>query len=109
MGHDISGINKAGEEIAYARFSMGNYHATILYGLLDADDFYAGVSGTGESTTFSIRQIERALDAYNQTYGKIVSRSKSDFIDWDQKQIHEFILNCLTTAQKEGTVRVFFG
>lgn len=23
MGHDISGYNKAGEEIAYARFSMG--------------------------------------------------------------------------------------
>jgi hypothetical protein len=104
MGHDISGINKAGEEIAYARFSMGNYNSTILYRLLDADDYFAGVSGTGESTIFSIRQIERALDAYNQTYGKVVSRSV-----WDLKQIHEFIQNCLTTAQKEGTVRVFFG
>lgn len=109
MGHDISGINKAGEEIAYARFSMGNYNATILYRLLDADDYYAGVSGTGESTTFSKRKIETALGAYNQTYGKVVSRSESNFIDWDLKQIHEFIQNCLTTAQKEGTVRVFFG
>ncbi len=47
---------------------------------------------------------QRALDAYNQTYGKCVSRS-----DWDLKQIHEFIQNCLKTAQKEGAVRVFFG
>jgi hypothetical protein len=68
MGHDISGFNKEGEEIAYARFSMGNYNATILYDSL----------------------------------------SESVSLDWDQKQILTFILNCLATAQKEGSVRVCF-
>lgn len=35
MGHDIVGYNKAGKEIAYARFSMGNPNATVLYTLLN--------------------------------------------------------------------------
>lgn len=105
MGHDISGFNKAGEEIAYARFSMGNYNATILYSLLDAIHYYAGVSGTGESTTFSRQQVEKAIDNYNQLY-KDETLSE---IDWDLKQILNFIQNCLATAQKEGDVRVFFG
>ncbi len=51
MGHDISGFNKAGQEIAYARFSMGNCNALILYRLLNAQKYYAGVSGSGGGTT----------------------------------------------------------
>ncbi|MDR6999106.1 hypothetical protein [Neobacillus niacini] len=109
MGHDISGYNKAGEEIAYARFSMGNYNATILYSLLDANNFYAGVSGSGESSTFSIQQIEKAVNAYNRLFANGDSQSESDFLTWDQKQTQKFILNCLATAQKEGSVSVFFG
>lgn len=35
MGHDIFGLNKAREEIAYARFSMWNRNAILLYGLLE--------------------------------------------------------------------------
>jgi homoserine kinase len=68
MGHDISGYNKAGKEIAYARFSMGNYNATILYNLLDANNYYAGVSGSGDSSIFSIQQIEKAMNVYKQFY-----------------------------------------
>jgi hypothetical protein len=108
MGHDISGYNKAGDEVAYARFSMGNYNATILYHLLDADKYYAGVSGSGDSSTFSVQQIEKALNVYKQFYENGDSLSVSDSLDWDQKQILNFILNCLETAQKEDSVRVSF-
>lgn len=110
MGHDISGYNKAGEEIAYARFSMGNYNAITLYSLLDANDYYAGVSGSGDNSRFSIRQIEKALDEYKQLFNNDASSiEKSDSLPWDQKQILSFIVNCLETAKKEGSVRVFFG
>jgi hypothetical protein len=106
MGHDISGYNKAGEEIAYARFSMGNYNSTILYSLLDAEKYYAGVSGSGNSSTFSIKQIEKALITYNRMYGNGNSLSEND---WDLKQIWNFIQNCLATAKIEGSVGVYFG
>ena len=102
MGHDISGYNQAGKEIAYARFSMGNHNATILYSLLDANDYYAGVSGVGDSSTFSIQQIEKAMNSYNQLFDKSVPQ-------WDLKQIQNFILNCFATAKKEGIVKVYFG
>jgi hypothetical protein len=106
MGHDISGLNKAGEEIAYARFSMGNYNSIILYSLLDANKYYAGVSGSGKSTTFSIKQIEKALQTYNQIYGDGNSLSENN---WDLKQIWNFIQNCLAIVKIEGSVRVYFG
>lgn len=109
MGHDISGYNKAGEEIAYARFSMGNYNAITLYSILDADKFYAGVSGSGGCTTFTKEQIDKALITYKELYKNDDSLSESDFLDWDQKQILNFIRNCLATAQKEECVRVYFG
>jgi hypothetical protein len=109
MGHDISGHNNAGEEIAYARFSMGNYNATILYNLLDANKYYAGVSGSGDSSTYSLQQIEKALNAYKQFYKSGDSLSESNFLNLDQKQILNFIKNCLATAKIEGRVKVFFG
>lgn len=109
MGHDISGYNKAGEEIAYARFGMSNYNATILYSLLDANYYYAGVSWSGESNTYSLQQIEKALNAYNQLYNADNTQPKSKYFTWDLKQIQNFILSCLVTAQKEGSVKVFFG
>lgn len=100
MGHDILGYNKSGEEIAYARFSMGNYNAILLYSILDAERYYAGVSGSGHITTFSIQQIEKAYQSLNS--------SEFPVDQWDHKQILEFIQNCLATAQKEGNVRVAF-
>lgn len=103
MGHDISGCNKAGEEIAYARFSMGNYNATILYSLFNADHYYAGASGTGESSIYSVQQMEETLESYNRLY------ENNDSLGYDQKQILNFIQNCLATAKKEGIVKVFFG
>lgn len=109
MGHDIFGFNKAGEEIAYARFSKGNYNAIIMYDLFDANHYYAGVSGTGDSSTCSIEKIENALNSYNLLYDNSGSLSESNFLTWGQKQINNFILNCLATAQKEGCVTVFFG
>lgn len=109
MGHDILGFNRAGEEIAYARFSMENYNATILYNLLDANNYYAGVSGSGDSSTISKQQMEKALNTYNQLYDNDDSLSESDLLSWDKKQISDFLLNCLATAKKEGSVGVYFG
>ncbi|MBS4179204.1 hypothetical protein [Lederbergia citrea] len=110
MGHDILGYNRAGEEVAYARFSKGNYNSTILYRLLDAYDYFAGVSGSGDSTTFSKQQIGNALDTFNQLYNNDASsHSSCESLPRDQKQILDFIKNCLATAQKEGSVKVFFG
>lgn len=109
MGHDILGVNKVGKEVAYARFGMGNYYASILYSLLESDQFNAGVSGSGDSSTFSIQQIEKALDAYKEFFVMGDILPESEYLDWEQKQIQNFILNCLATARKEGNVKVFFG
>lgn len=103
MGHDILGHNKTGKEVAYARFGMGNYNATILYSLLDADNYNAGVSGSGDIATFSVQQMDKALNSYKQLY------NHGDSLSWDQKQILRFLSNCLATAQEEGSVTVFFG
>lgn len=100
MGHDIIGYNKSGNEIAYARFSMGNYNAIILYSILDAEKYYAGVSGSGHIATFSVQQIEKAYQSFKN--GEFLMDK------WDYKQIMEFIQNCLAAAQKEGSVSVAF-
>jgi hypothetical protein len=110
MGHDISGFNKVGEEIAYARFSMENVNATILYRLLQAYEYYAGVSGSGGSTSFTTQQCQEALKRFTQLYTKGDSLPKNHiFIQYDQKQIQDFLTDCLATAQKEGSVKVYFG
>lgn len=106
MGHDIYGFNKSGEEIAYVRFSMWNDSAIILYRLLNANKCYSEFSGAGNSFTFSVEQMEKAMDSYNQLFEN--SHSKLIIDIWDQKQIHHFIQNCLETARKEKSVTVFF-
>lgn len=109
MGHDIYGLNKAREEIAYARFSMGNRNAILLYSLLEANRFYAGVSGSGKSSDFSLQQFEKALNEYKKLFKTGDSLSESDCVSWDQKQILNFIQSCLATAKKEKSVEVYFG
>ncbi|SOC40621.1 hypothetical protein [Ureibacillus acetophenoni] len=104
MGHDIFGFNKAGKEIAYARFSMGNHHAAILYTILDANKYNAGVSGSADSSTYSVEQIEKALNEFKESYLK-----DSSMINWNHEQILNFIQSCLATAKKEGHVKVYFG
>ncbi|PYZ96987.1 hypothetical protein CR205_11615 [Alteribacter lacisalsi] len=104
----MHGINKSGQEVAYARFSMWNHNSTILYNVLDASQYHAGVSGCGERTTFSRREIERAMSAFiNLDKNDIPSRS--DFLNWDQQQVSDFLENCLKSARKEGSVDVYFG
>ncbi|WP_187118933.1 hypothetical protein [Bacillus marasmi] len=110
MGHDILGFNQSGEEVAYARFNMWNSNATILYSLLDANNFYAGVSGCGGTSTFSKKQIEKALKKYKHLYKYDDSLLPNDkYLKMDQQQIEDFIKKCLVTAQKEGCVKVYFG
>lgn len=108
MGHDISGFNRSGEEIAYARFSMQNRNVSILYTLLDATQYDAGVSGSGNSMSYSTQQLEEALREFNRLFGKINLSSRNDFNIIDLKQIRDFIENCLATAQRDGNVRVAF-
>jgi hypothetical protein len=110
MSHDIYGYNEAGEIVAYLRFSMGNNNASTLYNVLDAYEYHAGVSGSGEITTFSIQQMEKALNAYKQICeNSDLTLSKSEFLIWEQEQIKTFLFNCLETAQEEESVTVFFG
>lgn len=106
MGHDIYGFNKAGEEIAYLRFGAWNLTASVFYNLLDANEYNAGVSGSGNSTTFSKRQLEKALSTYEQMCWK--SNSRNGFDHWEQKEILSFLAACLETAKKEESVRVVF-
>ncbi|MDG5786151.1 hypothetical protein QA612_01515 [Evansella sp. AB-P1] len=108
MGHDIYGYNKDGKEIAYARFSMWNDNATILYRLLDSMDYHGGVSGLGRSSAFDKEKIENALNSYTQLHNNI-GNFMSGCDPFDLEQIQNFIQNCYTTAQKEGSVTVFFG
>lgn len=99
------GRNKAGDEVAYARFCMGNSNAFLLYGLLDASEFNAGVSGSGGLSTYTIVQMEKALDEFCQ----LLSRNPSSLTeDWDLRQILAFINNCVMTAHEEGSVDIIF-
>ncbi|MGM0845098.1 MAG: hypothetical protein ACQEUT_08985 [Bacillota bacterium] len=107
MSHEMLGCNREGEEVAYARFSMGNSNAFVLYDLLDAHHYNAGVSGSGKSHSYSPLQMEKAFNGWKKLYGK-KSQSESGAANWDGKQINEFILNCFKTAQKEGSVKVLF-
>jgi hypothetical protein len=107
MGHDISGINKAGKEIAYARFSMWNSNAAILYSVFDALEYHAGVSGNGRSSTFSLQQVDKASKNFDQIYP--TSQERIESMPLDHQQIFNFIMNCLETAKKEGNVKIYFG
>jgi len=109
MGHDIYGFNKGGEEIAYARFSMANPNALILYNTLDAIKYYAGVSGTGEEETFSLQQIEKSWKGIKAIMNNHSDKPDEKSMHWDEKQIYSFIQNCLLTARKEGSIRIYFG
>lgn len=109
MGHDILAVNNAGEEVAFARFSMCNHSATILYSLLNTNNYYAGSSGSGGVVTFTTKQMEMALNGFNQLYDKDEPLSEKNILTWDEKQISEFLLNCLETSKKEGSVVVYSG
>ncbi|MGV3466375.1 MAG: hypothetical protein ACO1OT_13910 [Heyndrickxia sp.] len=108
MGHDIYGHNKAGQAIAYIRFTMGDSCAYTFYRLLDATDCYAGVSGSGKRKSLTLPQMEKALEEKNVLFKNDVEKPKDDFLVWQQKEIHKFITSCLETARKEGSVDVLF-
>lgn len=109
MGHDISGYNKAGKEICYIRFGMWNLDAGLFYDLFDANDYNAGVSGSGDSIELTLPQIEKALKGNNQLKDGDFHSTNQEFLIWQRKEIHNFINSCLETAQKERSVKVYFG
>ncbi|WP_188205587.1 hypothetical protein [Alkalibacillus aidingensis] len=90
MGHDIFGFNKAGQQIVYTRFSMGNYNCITLYSLLNDSDYNAGVSGSGDSTTSSTQQMGEALSEFKQSHENRDYLSENKPFDLDHKQIKEF-------------------
>ena len=109
IGHDIFGYNQNGESIAYARFSMSNSAAGILYRLLDATEFDGGVSGIGAKETYSIQQMEKSLENFKRIYYRIgSSKHENSFLEQDLEQISNFITKCLQTANEEGDVTVIF-
>ena len=63
-----------------------------------------------EVHVFQYEQCEEALNSFNQLYTTGDSLPKNNiFIQYDQKQIQDFLTNCFVTAQKEGSVKVYFG
>ncbi|WP_174615594.1 hypothetical protein [Virgibacillus ihumii] len=109
MGHDICSYNNVGKEIGYVRFTMGDAVAPIFYDLFDANEYYAGVSGSGGMATLTLDQVEEAMKKYGRFYDKDLSKKGSEnFRAWQQDEILKFINSCLETAGKEGEVRVCF-
>lgn len=109
MSHSICGYNKAGEEIACARFSYRNPVASSLYDILDACEYHAGVSGSGDSAFYSLQQMKKALESYEEIFqSNFIIQAHQGPTDWDQKQVAHFIEKCLETALNEGKVRISF-
>ncbi|MET3682554.1 hypothetical protein ABID56_000635 [Alkalibacillus flavidus] len=104
MGHDIYGVNQNHQQVAYARFHMFNDVAHNLYQLLDSEECDGGVSGIGVQKTFSKEQIKQALDQYSQHYGHLSKQS----LDMDYEQINQFLHDCLSSAEQDGSVTVCF-
>lgn len=104
MGHDISGYNKKGEEIAYARYSMSNYNADLLYRAFESNDSHGGVSGLGNDKVFILQDVENAKTFFSNL-------KDSDFegdVEYEKEKLDKFIENCLETAKHEGFVRIGF-
>ncbi|TFJ94158.1 hypothetical protein [Lentibacillus salicampi] len=110
MGHDISSFNRAGQQIGYVRFTMGDVNAPLFYDLLDANEYYAGVSGSGEVAILPLDQVKKALKAFDRWKAKDFGhKGNQEFLLWQRNEIQKFMNSCLETARKEGTVKVFFG
>ncbi|MEX2681334.1 MAG: hypothetical protein Q6373_007020 [Candidatus Sigynarchaeota archaeon] len=80
MGFDIMALDDAGNDIAYLRasnrtFRMLSEQGYDWFGLLDANDCYGGVSGTGESMMISLDNLNRAMAALHthDTKGRLGS------------------------------------
>lgn len=103
------GFNKDGKEIAYIRFTMGDYNAHMLYDILDANEHNGGVSGKGASESYSLSQVKTAFNSYKELNdnGKS-SNGHDDFSTWQQKEISKFLTSCINTAQKEKSVTICF-
>ncbi len=108
MGHDISSFDQSGKQVGYVRFTAGDLNASIFYKLFDANIYNAGVSGSGNSVTLSIPQVEKALKEYQQLNDHDFLNWSPEFLKWQRKEILKFIQGCLETAQKEGEVKLVF-
>lgn len=88
---------------------MSNVNASILYCVLDADEYNGGVSGIGAKVTFSAHQMEKAMDVLLQFYNAGDSTElKEASLNMDEEQILNFLLNCLKTAKEEEEVVIVF-
>ena len=101
-------VNQANQEVAYVRFSMGNYSSIDFYRLFDALQYHGGVSGIGASAKYTVSQVERALQLFQQQFQQKNAKEESDFAAYERREIQTFIENCLSTAKKEGIVRISY-
>ncbi|QDI92372.1 hypothetical protein EPH95_15210 [Salicibibacter halophilus] len=109
MSHDICGFNKAGNEICHIRFTMGDSNALIVYELFNASDYYAGVSGNGHSKEVSLPEAEKAMTGLNQLHRDNEPHDpNNEYLVYLRRELDNFFMSCLDTAQKEGSVRVSF-
>ena len=98
-----------GDEVAYIRFSMGNYNSYKLYSLLGTSDCHAGVSGDG-----STRMIPReVIDAcYFESNNRQPEHDDELDIEIDWPYLHEFFKECkewLDSNTDRESILIYFG
>lgn len=88
---------------------MSNPSASRLYSLLDAYGHNGGVSGFGTKESFSVEQLEKAVETLLRYFDvKDLMELKTKSLDIDDEQIINFLSNCLRTAKEEDDVEIAF-
>ncbi|WP_246202661.1 hypothetical protein [Virgibacillus doumboii] len=88
---------------------MWDANSNLFYDLFDANEFHAGVSGSGQAVEMSLPRVKKALAAYKKLKEEdFVMRGNPEFIVWHRNEMLKFINSCLETAKKEGKVTVVF-
>lgn len=108
MGHDITLVNKAGEKIGYVRFSAGDFKSYYFYELFGAQDFNGIVSGLGRRKDYGVAKMKRAYEKYLELEERHFVYPGNDFGKNQEESIVSFLKNGITSAEKEGTVTIYY-
>lgn len=116
MGHDIIGYNVNKKEIAYARYSMSDQNANLLYKAFDSEKLNHGVSGNGSMQEFDIDDVNKAVRFLGSldtgdfvAPGGYTTQEDWGFIKSEIGKITRFIESCRKAAEEDGIVYIFFG
>lgn len=111
MGHDITGYDKKDNQICYIRFTMNDRMAGEFYNFFNAAEYNGIYSGIGEVVSYTVKDVEKALEKYRTIY-TITTNSVQDLEDdfelWQQNEMLDFILACLDIAEQEGWVNIAY-